>query len=46
LAKLGVIDFSGGYVIHLSAGVAGFTAAYWVSLSAKLAQISLDLLKC
>ncbi|KAM7251762.1 hypothetical protein ACFE04_023645 [Oxalis oulophora] len=30
LAKLGVIDFSGGYVIHLSAGVAGFTAAYWV----------------
>ncbi|KHN43195.1 Ammonium transporter 3 member 1 [Glycine soja] len=23
LAKLGVIDFSGGYVIHLSAGVAG-----------------------
>ncbi|KAI8026540.1 Ammonium transporter 3 member 1 [Camellia lanceoleosa] len=30
LAKLGVIDFSGGYVIHLSSGVAGFTAAYWV----------------
>ncbi|KAK3037382.1 LOW QUALITY PROTEIN: hypothetical protein RJ639_030480 [Escallonia herrerae] len=30
LAKLGVIDFAGGYVIHLSAGVAGFTAAYWV----------------
>jgi len=30
LAKLGVIDFSGGYVIHLSAGVAGYTAAYWV----------------
>ncbi|KAI4301916.1 hypothetical protein L6164_035152 [Bauhinia variegata] len=30
LAKLRVIDFSGGYVIHLSAGVAGFTAAYWV----------------
>lgn len=27
----GVIDFSGGYVIHLSSGVAGFTAAYWVS---------------
>lgn len=25
-----VIDFSGGYVIHLSSGVAGFTAAYWV----------------
>jgi Amt family ammonium transporter len=32
LAKLGIIDFSGGYVIHLSAGVAGFTAAYWVSI--------------
>ncbi|PNX75635.1 ammonium transporter 3 member 1-like protein, partial [Trifolium pratense] len=30
LAKRGVIDFAGGYVIHLSAGVAGFTAAYWV----------------
>ncbi|KAK7258702.1 hypothetical protein RIF29_24284 [Crotalaria pallida] len=30
LYKLGVIDFSGGYVIHLSSGVAGFTAAYWV----------------
>lgn len=26
----GIIDFSGGYVIHLSSGVAGFTAAYWV----------------
>ncbi|KAL9660210.1 hypothetical protein QQ045_025022 [Rhodiola kirilowii] len=25
-----IIDFSGGYVIHLSSGVAGFTAAYWV----------------
>ena len=46
LAKLGVIDFSGGYVIHLSASVAGFTAANWVSLNAKLAHISLDLLKC
>lgn len=32
LAKLGVIDFAGGYVIHLSAGVAGFTAAYWVGV--------------
>ncbi|KAK6937581.1 Ammonium transporter AmtB-like domain [Dillenia turbinata] len=30
LAKLGVIDYSGGFVIHLSSGVAGFTAAYWV----------------
>jgi Amt family ammonium transporter len=32
LTKLGIIDYSGGYVIHLSSGVAGFTAAYWVSL--------------
>ncbi|KAJ8899304.1 hypothetical protein K2173_018278 [Erythroxylum novogranatense] len=30
LSKQGIIDYSGGYVIHLSAGVAGFTAAYWV----------------
>ncbi|XP_050230963.1 ammonium transporter 2 member 5-like [Mercurialis annua] len=30
LFKNGLIDYSGGYVIHLSAGVAGFTAAYWV----------------
>lgn len=26
-----IIDYAGGYVIHLSSGVAGFTAAYWVS---------------
>lgn len=32
LAKLGVIDFAGGYVIHVSSGVAGFTAAYWVCI--------------
>jgi Amt family ammonium transporter len=31
LAKLGIIDYAGGYVIHLSSGVAGFTAAYWVT---------------
>ncbi|KAM0943581.1 putative ammonium transporter, ammonium/urea transporter [Dioscorea sansibarensis] len=30
LAKAGVMDFCGGFVIHLSSGVAGFTAAYWV----------------
>ncbi|KAK3015004.1 hypothetical protein RJ639_007257 [Escallonia herrerae] len=30
LYKMGIIDFSGGYVIHLSSGIAGFTAAYWV----------------
>jgi len=32
LAKAGVIDYSGGYVIHLASGVAGFTAAYWVCM--------------
>lgn len=26
----GVMDYSGGYVIHLSSGIAGLTAAYWV----------------
>ncbi|KAI4301183.1 hypothetical protein L6164_034488 [Bauhinia variegata] len=30
LYKMGIIDYSGGYVIHISSGVAGFTAAYWV----------------
>ncbi|KAH7672408.1 ammonium transporter Amt family protein [Dioscorea alata] len=30
LFKWGLVDFAGGYVIHLSSGVAGFTAAYWV----------------
>ncbi|KAK6911401.1 Ammonium transporter AmtB-like domain [Dillenia turbinata] len=30
LAKLGVIDFAGGFVIHLASGVAGFIAAHWV----------------
>lgn len=30
LAKMGVIDYSGGYVIHVSSGTAGFVAAYWV----------------
>ena len=29
LAQKGAVDYSGGYVIHLSAGVAGFVAA-WV----------------
>jgi ammonium transporter, Amt family len=31
LYQWGVIDYSGGYVIHLSSGIAGFTAAYWVN---------------
>ncbi|KAF2945252.1 hypothetical protein DAI22_02g203900 [Oryza sativa Japonica Group] len=30
LFQWGVIDYSGGYVIHLSSGIAGLTAAYWV----------------
>ena len=30
LSEMGLIDYSGGYVIHLSSGVAGYTAAYWV----------------
>ena len=28
--KLGVMDYSGGYVIHLSSGTAGFVGAYWI----------------
>lgn len=30
LFQWGVIDYSGGYVIHVSSGISGFTAAYWV----------------
>lgn len=30
LWQWGVIDYSGGYVIHLSAGIAGITTAFWV----------------
>lgn len=30
LFQWGVMDYSGGYVVHLASGVAGFTAAYWV----------------
>jgi Amt family ammonium transporter len=30
LYQLGVIDYSGGYVIHLSAGTAGFVGAWWI----------------
>ncbi|KAH7517279.1 ammonium transporter 2 member 5 [Ziziphus jujuba] len=35
LYMLGLIDYAGGYVIHLSSGVAGFTAAYWVGARQK-----------
>lgn len=30
LFQRGVIDYSGGYVIHVSSGTAGFVGAYWV----------------
>lgn len=30
LYTLGVIDYSGGYVIHLSSGTAGFVGAWWI----------------
>lgn len=30
LFQRGVIDFCGGYVIHISSGTAGFVGAYWV----------------
>jgi len=33
LYTLGVIDYSGGYVIHVSSGTAGFVAAYWLGIS-------------
>ncbi|KAA8517746.1 hypothetical protein F0562_015195 [Nyssa sinensis] len=30
LFQWGIMDYSGGYVVHLASGTAGFTAAYWV----------------
>ena len=30
LYNFGTIDYSGGYVIHLSAGTAGFVGAWWI----------------
>lgn len=30
LAQYGVLDYSGGYVIHLSSGTAGFVGAWWI----------------
>ena len=30
LAQYGVLDYSGGYVIHLSSGTAGFVGSYWI----------------
>ncbi|OMO96347.1 Ammonium transporter [Corchorus olitorius] len=40
LSKLGVIDFAGGFVIHLSSGVAGFTAAFWVGPRAEKERVN------
>lgn len=31
LFQWGIMDYSGGYVVHLASGAAGYTAAYWVS---------------
>ncbi|WOH00249.1 hypothetical protein DCAR_0519607 [Daucus carota subsp. sativus] len=36
LFQWGVIDYTGGFVIHLSSGIAGLTAAYWVGPRSKL----------
>lgn len=30
LAQYGVLDYCGGYVIHLAAGTAGYVGAYWI----------------
>ncbi|XP_074365044.1 ammonium transporter 3 member 1-like [Apium graveolens] len=35
LFQWGVIDYTGGFVIHLSSGIAGITAAYWVGPRSK-----------
>lgn len=32
----GIIDYSGGYVIHVSSGTAGFVGAYWIVSRCKL----------
>lgn len=36
LSKMGLIDYSGGYVIHLASGIAGFTAAFWVTILSQI----------
>lgn len=40
LYKLGVIDYSGGYVIHLSSGTAGFIGSYWIGPRLKRDRVS------
>lgn len=32
LFQWGIMDYAGGYVVHLASGTAGYTAAYWVSI--------------
>jgi Amt family ammonium transporter len=36
LFRMGVIDYSGGYVIHLSSGVAGFVASWFIGPGARI----------
>ena len=45
LFQWGVIDYSGGYVIHLSSGIAGLTAAYWVHKTSPIGFIIAFLLQ-
>jgi ammonium transporter, Amt family len=42
LFQWGVIDYSGGYVIHLSSGIADLTAAYWVNKTSLTGFINLQ----
>ncbi|KAF3949198.1 hypothetical protein CMV_024904 [Castanea mollissima] len=35
LFQWGVMDYSGGYVVHVASGAAGYTAAYWVGPRSK-----------
>lgn len=41
LWQWGVTDYAGGYVIHVSSGVAGFVTAYWVCLYISLILLML-----
>ncbi|KAL3564727.1 hypothetical protein D5086_032773 [Populus alba] len=41
----GVMDYSGGYVIHLSSGIAGLTTAFWVSASSS-SSLPLNTILC
>lgn len=39
LFQWGIMDYSGGYVVHLASGAAGYTAAYWVSIISSIKLI-------